>query len=216
MRIQTKRSPRRVDVDHAALAPIPRNDEAPPPEGSFAWKLWLECRDLAEDALATDYIQGIANGTLDPNVYGQYMLQDAVYSHYGQDDYRVLEQRAAAEGEQEMAAFARARYEGYARYTAETFEAWHIRSVDAVALSQPEQVYVDLEHHVATARSPIFGLIAMIPCDQLWAWLATELRDQAGPGNLYSFWIRENADWGGSLPARQLRGRLGRRAFRRL
>ncbi|MCG8459443.1 MAG: hypothetical protein MI919_24460, partial [Holophagales bacterium] len=70
MKSQSQRSPRRVDVVHPALAPIPLDDEAPPPEDSFAWKLWLECRDLAQDALATDYIQGIANGTLDPNVYG--------------------------------------------------------------------------------------------------------------------------------------------------
>ncbi|MCG8454917.1 MAG: hypothetical protein MI919_01450, partial [Holophagales bacterium] len=134
----------------------------------------------------------------DPNVYGQYTLQDAVYCHYGQDDYRVLEQRAAADGEAAMAAFAKARYESYAKYNAETFEAWHIRNADAVALSEPEQVYIDFEHQVATSQAPIFGLIAMIPCDQLWAWLATELQGQAGPANLYSFWIHENADWGGA------------------
>lgn len=198
MKVQNKRSPRRLDIDHPALVPIRLNDEAPPPGDSFSWKLWTSCADLAQEALHTEYIRAIADGILDPNIYGQYTLQDAIYCHYGQADYQALEQRATKAGETEIAAFAKARWQGYASYNARNFEAWHIRDVDGVALSEPERLYIDFEHEIATERAPIFGLLAMIPCDQLWPWLATQLKDRAGPGNLYSFWIQENGDWGGA------------------
>ena len=38
----------------------------------------------------------------------------------------------------------------------------------------------------------------MIPCDQLWPWLATQLKSKVSATNLYSFWITENNDWGGA------------------
>jgi len=192
------RSPRRIDFDHHALKPIPLNDKAPPPEDSIAWRLWLACQDIAQEALTSDYIQGIKNGDLNPNNYGQYTVQDAVYSHHGQDDYQTLEGRASAEGHPELAAFAKARYESYVSYNAETFKAWHVKDADALALSEAAQHYVDFEHRIANEWEPIYGIIAMIPCDQLWAYLATELKNDAGSGNLYSFWINENADWGGA------------------
>ena len=192
------RSPRHLDVDHSALQDVALDDKTPPPEDSISWRLWLGSRDLARSALASDYIQGIKSGGLDPNRYGQYTVQDAVYCERAEVDYRRVEKRARAGGEEEIAAFAKARHESYNKYNRTTFEAWHIADPAAMKLSPAAEAYVDFEHRIATRAEPIYGLIMMIPCNQLWAWLAGQLRDDAGPHNLYSFWIDGNDDWGGA------------------
>ncbi len=77
-------------------------------------------------------------------------------------------------------------------------EAWHLADISAVKPSLAVQRYIDHEHYVAESLSPIYGVVAMTPCDQLWAWLGTELAKDVRPGNLYDFWIEENNDWGGA------------------
>ena len=194
---KAKRS-RYLDPDHPALASIPLDDKTPPPEDSPTWKLWLACADIADQALATDYMQGIKKGTLDPHQFGQYTLQDAVYCYHAQEDYQTVVDRAVAAGEHDLAAFAEARYQSYGRYNSETFADWHIADPKAVALGKAAQAYVDFEHGIAESARPIYSVISMIPCNQLWAWLATQLEGAVGPSNLYSFWITEDDDWGGT------------------
>ena len=192
------RSPRHLDANHPAVKAVPLDDKTPPAEDAFSWRLWLECKDLAQLALESDYVQGLKNGTLDPNRYGQYTVQDAVYCERAETDYQTVEQRAQAAGESDIASFAKARHESYASYNQSTFAAWHIADPSAMELSDAAQAYADFEHKTATEAEPIFGLIMMIPCNQLWAWLASELKNDAGPNNLYSFWITGNNDWGGA------------------
>jgi len=191
------RSPRRIDFDHPALSDTPLNDQAPPPDDSISWKLWLASHDVAHKALSSDYIQGVKKGTLAPTTYGRYSIQDAVYCYHAQADYQALESRATADGDLSLAAFAKARYDGYVQYTAETFEDWHIADAKAISPGSAARTYIELEHHIASQWSPIYGVIAMIPCEQLWAWLGSSLKSHATPGNLYSSWITENDDWSG-------------------
>ncbi|MCG8459729.1 MAG: hypothetical protein MI919_25895 [Holophagales bacterium] len=66
------------------------------------------------------------------------------------------------------------------------------------------EAHFDFERHVASHLS-IHGVVAMIPYEALWAWLATELQPFATPGNLYRFWTVEKDGWHG--PCR--RGDLG-------
>ena len=190
-------SPRRTNFQHAALAQYSFSTEKPP-EDSISWKLWLACQEIAQEALASKYIQGIKNGNLDPNSYGQYSIQDAAYCHNAQKDYQTIEDRAKADGFPELAAFAQARYESYQSYTEGVVEAWHLASAGAVNPGQAAQTYIDFEHHAANDLPSIYGVIAMIPCDELWPWLATELKPNVSSGNLYSFWIKENDDWHGA------------------
>ena len=193
----SSRSPRRINFEHAALAAQNISTDKPA-EDSISWKLWLACQDIAQEALASDYIQGIKNGTLDPNKYGQYTVQDAAYCYNAAADYQTIEERAKNEGHPELSAFAQARLESYQKYNESFLEEWHIASGNAVVPSPAVKTYIDFEHGVAHQLPPIYGVIAMIPCDELWPWLATQLKDDAGPNNLYSFWITENNDWHGS------------------
>jgi thiaminase/transcriptional activator TenA len=193
-KIQTAR---RIDTSHPAL-PTDLVNKNPPPTDSFSWKLWLGSQDIAQEALKTDYIQGVANGTLDPNAYGIYNVHDAAYCYYAEGDYKRAEQRAKKEGEDEIAAFAKVRHTSYATYRKEAFDSWGLKRATALVPGAAVQGYIDTERAVATTAPPIYLIVAMIPCDQLWPWLAGELSSKASPTNLYSFWITGNASWHGA------------------
>ena len=193
----TSVSPRRLDASHPLIAPLSVSTDKPP-EDSISWQLWLACQDIAQAALATDYVQGIKSGTLDPNRYGQYTVQDAAYCYGAAADYQTVETRARAAGFADLAAFAQARYVGYQSYNTSFLDTWHIARGDAVVPSEAVKAYIGFEHHVTNELPPIYGIIAMIPCDELWPWLATELTPFATPSNLYAFWITQNADWHGA------------------
>ncbi len=194
---KSSRSPRRMNFQHAALAQQTFSTEKPP-EDSISWKLWLACEGIAKEALASEYIQGVKNGDLHPDNYGQYTVQDAAYCYHALADYKAVENRSRAEGFPELAAFAQARYESYQSYNEQFLKTWHIASGDAVNPGQAVKAYIDFEHYVANKLPPIYGIIAMIPCDELWPWLATELQPYATANNLYSFWIKENDYWSGA------------------
>lgn len=173
--------PERIDASHPAL-PADLVNKNPPPTDSFSWKLWLGSQDIAQEALKTDYIQGIANGTLDPNDYGS----DAAYCYYAEGDYKRAE------------AFAKVRHTSYASYRKEAFDSWGLKRATALVPGPAVQGYIDTERAVATTAPPIYLMVAMIPCDQLWPWLAAELSSKASSTNLYSFWITGNASWHGA------------------
>ncbi|GMH38867.1 hypothetical protein BSKO_06765 [Bryopsis sp. KO-2023] len=191
------RSPRQINFQHNALAGLPFRIGKPPVD-SISWKLWLACTDIAEQALASDYMQGIKAGSLHPNTYGQYTVQDAAYCYNAVADYETVEKRATSASETELAAFAQARIDSYRKYNKSFLEDWHISSGAAVNPSPAVQAYIDFERHVALNMEPIYGILAMLPCEQLWPWLATELLPCATATNLYSFWIEENNYWHGA------------------
>ena len=191
------RSPRRIDFAHEALKNVAL-DESKPPADSISWRIWLASQALAKQALETDYIQGIANGNLNPNNYGQYSVQDCAYFYHAKGNYQAIQARALKAGYKELAAFAQVRYDSYVGYTKQVLKEWHISDPNAVSLSEAAQRYIDFEGLLARDSLPIYGVIAMMPCEQLWAWLATELQPDISPNNIYSFWIRENAGWSGA------------------
>jgi thiaminase/transcriptional activator TenA len=191
------RTPRRMDVKQLAVSEG-LVDKNPPPADSFAWTLWLDSQDIAQEALATKYIQGIGSGTLDPNAYGIYNVHDAVYCFYAEGDYRRAETRAKKAGEAEIATFCQVRYQSYEKYRTETFAAWGLQDAKAVEPGDAVHQYVEVEHTVAEKAPPIYLVAAMIPCDQLWPWLADQIAPKSPPNNVYEFWITENNSWSGA------------------
>ena len=157
---------------------------------SLSAYLWNNSQDLAQAALATKYIQGIKNGLLDPNAYGQYSVQDVVYCHNGVTDWQAVASRAQRP---EVQAFAKARVLSWQKYAAETYGDWHISDPAAVSLSAAAQTYADFESKVAHTYDPLYAVVVMIPCDRLWHWLATQLKGKAATPNAYQFWIDGNS-----------------------
>ncbi|MEM7245712.1 MAG: TenA family transcriptional regulator [Acidobacteriota bacterium] len=190
------RSPRRLgDAPSLQSVDVPTT---PPPEDSISWKLWLGAQDLARDALQSDFVQGIANGSLDPNAYGHYSIQDVAYCVHGESDYAKTVERANAAGEPVLAAFAQARHDSYRSYTSSLLESWHLNNDQAVTPGPAARAYIDFEQMVASTLPPIYLIVAMIPCDQLWPWLAEQVGPKVKPGNVYAFWPKENGGWHGA------------------
>lgn len=191
------RFPRLIDFAHTALAAL-GSQHSPAAHDSISSKLWTACQDLANEALNSDFMQGIGNGTLSPDSYGQYTIHDCAYCVAAADDYRTMESRANAASESSLAAFAQARYEGFIKYNKQYLPAWHIGNTDALVLNSAAKQYIAHEHTVANTLDPIYGVITQIPCSQLWPWLADQLKPASPDHNLYGFWLTENDGWSGA------------------
>ena len=64
-----------------------------PPQDSLFWKMWRACESIANQALETDFIQGIQKGTLSPVTYGAFNVSDAYYCFHGAEDYKTAASR---------------------------------------------------------------------------------------------------------------------------
>lgn len=165
-----------------------------PPKDSLFWKLWNQNITTAELTLETDFIQGIKNGTLDPVIYGGFNVSDAYYCFHGADDYQTAAAKAENTG---LKAFLQKKYKGYESYNATFPETWHIKDADGIVPSPICQQYSEFESRIAKNQDPIYTLIAMIPCEYLWAWLGEQL-SPAADNNLYKTWIDGNNDPSGA------------------
>ena len=166
-----------------------------PPESSLFWKMWNSVAVIAEDTLSLPYLQGIRNGTLDPNVYGGYNVADAYYCFKGADAYKVA--ISHTEVESPLWAFMKKKFDGYKKYNDTFPDTWHVSSAAAVTPPKITKDYSDFEDRVARNLPPIYTLIAMLPCEYLWAWLAFQMAP-AQPGNVYAAWINDNNDPSGA------------------
>lgn len=185
------RSPRRLAPD--VITGLD-GAETPPPASSLFWTMWNASVSTAQDALGTEFIQGIAAGNLDPVRYGGFNVNDAYYCFNGADDYLSASNRASDSG---LESFLRAKYESYLKYN-ETFPTtWRVQNGDSVIPYPACALYSLYERLIAVVSPPIYSVIVMIPCEYLWAWLAAQLAPP-DPSNLYAPWITENNDPSGA------------------
>ena len=159
-----------------------------PPEGSLFWEMWNACASIAEAALNTDFMQGIAKGTLDPVVYGRYNVSDAYYCFNGAQDYKIAVDKT---DDPILKAFLTKKYESYQKFNATFPATWRLKDASSIVPSDVCRQYSAFETHVARNYEPIYCLISMLPCEYLWAWLGGQLSPPA-KGNLYAPWINSN------------------------
>ncbi|XP_022093516.1 uncharacterized protein LOC110980819 [Acanthaster planci] len=151
--------------------------------------LWDGSQVQAKEALNTEFIQGIKSGLLDPTDYGGYTVQDAVYCYNATTYYLTA---AGKTSDLAMSKFIQGRIDSYKSYTQTMFDEWHIRDPTGVSMGTAAASYSAYEKHVAETNDPIYLLIAMLPCDQLWGWLAEQIKSGISDKNVYSFWIEDN------------------------
>ncbi len=163
---------------------------APPPKDSLFWKMWEASLSIAEQALHTDFIQGIKSGTLDPVEYGGFNVSDAYYCFNGAEDYLVAEKKAT---DKALKAFLLKKYISYQNYNQTFPKIWHLKNSEGIVPSKVCKEYSQFESKVAATQDPIYTLIVMIPCEYLWAWLGAQLSPPTS-GNLYASWITGNND----------------------
>lgn len=152
--------------------------------------MWEAAKPIAEKALQTCHIQGIKYGDLDPNHYGFYTVQDAIYCYQATEQYRRLAETAT---DAQIKNFAQDRQKSYERYTKNLFDSWCIGDPNGIKLSPELQKYINYKWEILKSHSSAYFLVSNLPCLRLWTWLANQLQNRlVGAANLYSFWIQDN------------------------
>jgi len=150
--------------------------------------LWDSCRDLAQACLDHPFVRGLADGTLDPAVFRDYVAQDAFYLRAFVKAYALAlarcDEPAAAQAFHELIGGALqeiAMHRDYARTLG--------LDLDAVRPNAACLAYTDFLLATAWGRSLGEILAAMTPCMRLYAWLGQNLAAYAVPENPYRRWI---------------------------
>lgn len=161
---------------------------AVPAKDSLFWKLWNSCRQTAEKALNTEFVQGIKNGNLNPVQYGGFNVSDAYYCFKGAEDYLTAANKAE---HPVLKAFLMKKHDSYESYNNTFPSTWHVKNGESIVPSTVCSEYSAFETQVVSSEDPIYALIVMLPCEYLWTWLGAELAPPAS-SNLYADWITGN------------------------
>ena len=181
------RNPRSITLTPQHIQELSLNTSPPPPDSLF-WLMWKAAAPLAQKALGTEFLQGIKNGNLDPVTYGRYCVSDAYYCYHGADDYGAAAERATNPTAQAFLALEQKHYNSYNA----TFPGqWRIKDAQSLLPLPQTLAYTEFESNCATHKNPLYTIIAMLPCEYLWAWLAAQLKPYED-NNPYGFWIKAN------------------------
>lgn len=191
------RSNRRL-TDHAQVISKYNLNTDPPPPDSLFWKMWnAGGEQLGRQSLQTKFLAGIENGNLDPTQYGAFNISDIYYCFSGARDYVVAADRTI---NKVLKDYFLAKHKSYEKYNKSACASWNLSGPESVVPTETALQYSEFERAVAKGTAigrdvsdPIYTLIVMLPCEYLWAWLASQLAPPK-PGNLYSDWITGNND----------------------
>jgi len=162
----------------------------PPPIDSLFWQMWKASEEIAQEALGTEFITGIKNGTLDPVTYGGFNVSDAYYCFNGADDYKTAHNKAS---DSVLKFFLEQKYKSYEAYNKDFPNIWRIKDASGVVPTDVCKDYSEFESEIAGGINSIYTVVAMLPCEFLWYWLASQI-SPAKDGNLYAPWISGNDD----------------------
>ena len=140
------KNPRSITLTQAMIEQHKLSTD-PPPSNSLFWRLWNAAKSHAEAALATPFVQGIKNGTLDPVAYGAFNVSDAYYCWHGADDYGTAVDRAT---DPVLKAFLASKHQSYQQYNATFPTTWRIKDASSVLPLDITKAYSDFEISVVS------------------------------------------------------------------
>jgi len=147
---------------------------------------------IREHALKTQFIRGMAVGSLKPTQYGRYMLQDTAYLANAGRLYSEGAQKMEEQGKPDFASFYRRQAEKYEEYYQGFLKTWDLKSAEAVHKGPAVQAYMGYQQ-VVVQKHPRYLPVAMLPCTMLWPWMADSLIEQVGKQNpYYEDWFVQN------------------------
>ena len=162
-------------------------------QSSFSQELFenetsLKIREAAKES---KFIQGMAAGTLAPDDYGGYMVQDAAYCFNAVEAFNIAANSMQEKGNPEFALLYRVQSESYKKYNQEFVKSWRIKGPESLVMGPAAATYVGYESALAR-KDAKFLAIAMLPCALLWPWIAGELIDSVPKENPYFDWFDDN------------------------
>ncbi|KAH7296009.1 hypothetical protein KP509_26G003800 [Ceratopteris richardii] len=168
---------------------------------NFSQYIWDNAIDLLPQARNTTFISGVLHGDLNPNFYGDYVLQDSIYCRIVAQLWTELANYEAAD--EEVRAYANDSISGFQDCSVQLFDRWSIKDDGedsyGVLVEDPVKEYTTYINETMIAYPPN-ALIATYACLKLWNNLTNELweivKDETS--NPYRVWVNENRDDGSS------------------
>lgn len=151
--------------------------------------LWKEFRPLADECLRHRFVRGLADGSLDRQVFRNYVAQDGHFLRVFLRAYAVLGARMA--DWRDAAVFVELQQGALEELKLhETFARKMKIDLEEVSPYPATRAYCDFLIAAAFHRSPGVALAGMTPCMRLYHHLGTELARGGIPQHAYADWIR--------------------------
>jgi len=151
-------------------------------------KLWEHNADVTRRCLEHPFVRGLADGTLDHDVFRRYVAQDAFFLRAFLRAYAL----AAAKSENWNQARLFHELMGGVVEELKLHESYAAKlgiDLEAVKPYSATSVYTDFLRRVAWQDSISEIIAAMLPCLRLYAFLGTELSASLRPQHPYEEWI---------------------------
>jgi hydroxymethylpyrimidine/phosphomethylpyrimidine kinase len=179
----------------------------------LADRSWQCDRDLADACLSHPFVRGLADGSLPPWRYRDYVAQDAFFLRAFAGAYQLAGARCAdAEGRALYARLAQGVEDELQLHRRQAerlgIELQRVRATDATL------AYTEFLTATAATRPEPCAAAAMLPCLRLYAWLGQQLLPALSPASPYADWVRTYADAGFDQLWRALAPRLDAAAAR--
>ena len=149
----------------------------------------VKIRDLA--AIKTKFFKNMVKGTLDPAIYGGYMVQDAAYCFNAVEAFDYAAQQMQEEQEPGFSLLYRVQSESFKGYNQDFLKHWRLKSSESVVMGPAAESYVGFESAISR-KDARFLCIAMLPCTMLWPWIAGKLIHSVDEKNPYYCWFEAN------------------------
>jgi thiaminase/transcriptional activator TenA len=152
-------------------------------------ELWETNQDLAIASLKSEFVQGIANGTLPKQKFADYVGQDVFFLDAFARSYSIAAAKApdfqAFEVFHNLANGVLQELQLHQRYAV----SWAV-DLQSVEPGVTTRRYTDFLSAIAWSSEIGFTVIAMSPCMRLYAFLGQELARHGIPDHHYGDWIR--------------------------
>ncbi|XP_069136618.1 aminopyrimidine aminohydrolase-like [Argopecten irradians] len=131
--------------------------------------LWMFSYEKRLQALETTFVQGVKDGSLDPVVFGGFVIQDCVFLY---EEYRCIKSAMDKATDGQMKACLKKLTQRYEGYYVDAFEKWHINpnNTSSVQLDEACQEYISYIQNAADNMATIDFLLSIAPCLSLWSW----------------------------------------------
>lgn len=164
------------------------------PAGRFSEHLWKEIDHIYAAILRHPFLTGLADGTLPPEVFGHYVVQDSLYLRSYARVLALCSAKAPDEGAARLfAGDAVAAIAVERDMHAELF-ATYGDDVERTPVLPTTLAYTSYLLRVAHQGSFVEGLAAVLPCYWIYARVGEELVAKSSPDPNYARWI---ATYGG-------------------
>lgn len=164
------------------------------PEQSSPTQSWFNDEksvEIRNAAKMSKFIQGMAKGTLDPDDYGGYMVQDAAYCFSAVTAYDRAAQQMQEKRNPQFSLLYRVKSESFKDYNQEFVKTWRLKNTESVVMGPAAAMYVGYESALSGEDAKLL-CIAMLPCSMLWPWIARELIGSVEKTNPYYVWFEDN------------------------